>query len=105
MVRRPCSSLCKDCPVATIRGNGASISKGVPDKVFKKQMVPGPECAVKLTAEDLWLPCEQCPHAEVQIESGEERVELKDLEFCVMHCPVKEIRDAVEECDAEARMS
>lgn len=89
---------CSGCPVAEIRGDGAPISAGQKDKFFGN-LVPGTECDQNLTSEKTWLPCEVCGHATVSEEGGNQVVSLNDLEFCCLHCPVKEIRDCIEEAD------
>lgn len=93
---------CKDCPVAAMRGTGAKISAGQPDPVFSKMLVPTEECAQQLTANDTWLPCCHCDNAKRDAEGN---VYIQDLSHCFEHCPVIEIRDALQEQEAEAGCS
>lgn len=97
---------CKGCPIGVMRGDGAPISKGNPDPVFTGQLIPGDDCiggrdGVKLCSEDFWRPCEKCEHAEIL----DGYITLKDLNYCLANCPAKEILDALQEREAEARMS
>ena len=96
---------CAECPVGVLRGNGVLISKGQPDKIFTRQLVPGKECERFPTVEKLWEPCTCCEHATCCQNENEIRIELTDFDFCVKHCPVKEMRDGIEEAIAEAQMS
>lgn len=91
---------CSGCPVAAIRGDGAPISAGQKDKVFG-YLVPGPECERNLTPEMTWKPCEKCAHATVVKHNRKNVIALKDLDYCVANCIVKEIRDALNEIQAE----
>lgn len=97
---------CKSCPIGVIRGNGAPISKGQPDKVFTMQLVPEDDCiggndGVRLRSEDFWRPCEKCENAEIL----DGYITLKDLNYCLANCPAREIFDSLQEKEAEARMS
>lgn len=93
---------CKGCPIGALRGDGAPISKGQESAVFKGQLVPGKECVTApLTVEDLWRPCEKCPHAEMKGDT----LKLKDLFYCLSQCPARELLDSVSEACAEAAMS
>lgn len=87
---------CSGCPVAVIRGDGAPISKGQKDKVFG-YLVPGPECEQAPTSNMTWEPCMKCSHATVKKRRDFIDISLNDLEFCVFNCPVKELRDALDE--------
>lgn len=89
---------CHGCPIAAIRGDGAPISKGQPG-LFG--LIPGPDCQDDMDSLDTWYPCVECEHATV---SGDE-IRLNDLEYCCLNCPAKEIRDCLEEREAEGRMS
>lgn len=95
------TTCCKDCPVAVMRGNGADISAGRPDPVFDKMLVPTADCAQQLTAMETWLPC--C-HCENTTEDGD-NIRIKDLGYCFERCPVIELRDAIQEREAEANCS
>lgn len=89
---------CLGCPISDIRGDGAPISKGQPGFFG---LVPGPDCQDNIDSLDTWYPCVECEHATM---SGDE-IRLDDLEYCCRNCPAKEIRDCLEEREAEARMS
>lgn len=92
---------CTDCPIAVIRGDGAPISEGQKDKCFGF-LVPGPDCEQKLTPAMTWLPCRKCAHATVVKQRHNEATVLKNLDFCIENCPLKEIRDCLDERYAEA---
>jgi len=96
---------CQGCPIAEIRGAGATISTGRHGKIFTKQLLPGEDCAWPIDELDTWRPCEVCAHAAVTEENGEIQVTLKDLRYCCLNCPAKSMRDSISEAAAEARMS
>lgn len=89
---------CEGCPIAAIRGDGAPISKGQPGFFG---LVPGLDCQDNLDSLDTWYPCVECERATV----ADDEIRLNDLEYCSLNCPAKEIRDCLEEQEAEARMS
>lgn len=95
---------CKGCPVAVLRGDGAPINSGKPSSVFTNQLVPGKGCVAEtdwLTANDLSKACRQCEYA---AKTGH-LASWQELAHCALSCPVWEIRDALQDGDAEAVMS
>lgn len=92
---------CKECPVAEMRGDGATISAGRPDPIFDKMLAPAEDCAQQLTANETWLPCCHCGNT----TNDGANVRIQDLGYCFTHCPVIEIRDAIQEQEAEASCS
>lgn len=95
------NTTCKECPVADMRGDGAKISAGQPNPLFEKMLIATPDCAQSLTVLDTWYPCFQCSNT---TDDGE-NVHIHDLQFCFNHCPVIEMREVLEEQDAEAHCS
>lgn len=87
---------CSGCPVAELRGDGAPISKGQKDNFFGF-LIPGPECEPYPTPEMIWEPCLKCSHATAVQKRDVIDISMNDLEFCVQNCPVKGLRDSLEE--------
>lgn len=92
---------CKECPVAEMRGDGATISTGRPDPIFDKMLAPTEDCAQDIHADETWLPCLCCGNTAKEGDA----IRIQDLAFCFEHCPVIEIREAIQEQEAEASCS